>query len=665
MRGDDMFEFEKTININSLKLAWRSVRARKGAPGIDCVNVDAYEKNIDENLRRLNFALKNDMYKPYNEIRTHFKDRDIFISCVEDKIVQTAIASILQQCFVFPICVHSFIKNRSIYTAQSAVKKSFRTFSDEHTIKTEILKYYRSIDRQILLNTISAYIRDRQFMKLLKLSMRTASSGISTGSCLSPVLSNIYLKDFDEEISCLLPLYTRYADDMLIIVPNSKTPDAVLDTVNSRLVNLKLELNKTKTHIYKPEEPVQYLGFEFEKITGNRDAGIESMLTKKQFMLADAALNAEHTPSNTIDPETNIFDAKIYNELFIHRNSSLWITSERGRYADKIDNSRTELFVDLIENEKEFAADVLMSNGMTTFTIFDIDVDRKIILEHGDDTGIFKTLVEKTKDVAFDVANKLKSAGVHPYIEFSGYKGYHVWVFWSSELTINSLKKFYSSILSDIVLPEGIHIEIFPSGATSAQKIKLPFSTHCISGVKSYFIDEECSSIGENQLPDISKSNFNTIAARPLTKTHIPENMSTPTISSCAKKQKQTMTDTDKYAETPSYVLAVRSGCGIIDAIVTKAHKEHYLMTDSPGCYRPPKKEEKMGHFKSGSATSRINELIFRYAEITRKNAELRNQETICIEQLDLLFEKHNISEANTDLGKVVKRDDEYYLKLG
>jgi hypothetical protein len=72
-----------------------------------------------------------------------------------------------------------------------------------------------------------------------------------------------------------------------------------------------------------------------------------------------------------------------------------------------------------------------------------------------------------------------------------------------------------------------------------------------------------------------------------------------------------------------------------------------------------------MGHFKSGSATARINELISCYAEITRKNAELRNQEAICTEQLDLLFEKNNISEAYTDLGKIIKQDNEYYLKLG
>jgi len=84
-----------------------------------------------------------------------------------------------------------------------------------------------------------------------------------------------------------------------------------------------------------------------------------------------------------------------------------------------------------------------------------------------------------------------------------------------------------------------------------------------------------------------------------------------------------------------------------------------------PGCYIPPKAEEKLGHFRPVSAKVRINELVVKYTEITRKSAELRSMQKVCDEQLGLLFERCEADEMDTDMGRLIKQNEAYYLKLG
>lgn len=100
--------------------------------------------------------------------------------------------------------------------------------------------------------------------------------GIPQGSSLSPLLSNIYLLEFDISIfnyvSEFNGTYYRYCDDMLLIVPLSKQEPAT-EFISRKIREFKLEINEKKTEIRKfhvndgvqtSEKPLQYLGFTFD-----------------------------------------------------------------------------------------------------------------------------------------------------------------------------------------------------------------------------------------------------------------------------------------------------------------------------------------------------------------------------------------------------------------
>lgn len=106
------------------------------------------------------------------------------------------------------------------------------------------------------------------------------SKGIPQGSPISALLSNIYMLEFDQNITEIINevggKYYRYCDDMLFIVPYEFT-GGIEAQVKTELTQLKIELNNDKTEKRRFKEnkgnvfsfkPLQYLGFTFngEKI---------------------------------------------------------------------------------------------------------------------------------------------------------------------------------------------------------------------------------------------------------------------------------------------------------------------------------------------------------------------------------------------------------------
>jgi CRISP-associated protein Cas1 len=48
----------------ALSRAWARVRANAGAPGVDGVTVERFERNLDERLSRLQQALRDGSFQP-------------------------------------------------------------------------------------------------------------------------------------------------------------------------------------------------------------------------------------------------------------------------------------------------------------------------------------------------------------------------------------------------------------------------------------------------------------------------------------------------------------------------------------------------------------------------------------------------------------------------
>ena len=90
--------------------------------------------------------------------------------------------------------------------------------------------------------------------------------GTPQGGNLSPLLSNIMLNELDKELESRGQHFTRYADDVVIVLKSKAAATRVMYSITKWIERkLGLKVNATKTKITTPSK-LKYLGFGFVKI---------------------------------------------------------------------------------------------------------------------------------------------------------------------------------------------------------------------------------------------------------------------------------------------------------------------------------------------------------------------------------------------------------------
>jgi hypothetical protein len=268
-----MYSLEQTINMDSLYRAWHRVSSKNTCGGLDGVELSFYRSDLQKNLRSLQTSILTGNYRPYTQKNYYFKDRAIFISCVDDKIVQTALSEAVITAYTPAKSVHGFIRKRSVFTAKRTLDNALTNGVSEY-IKVDIKRFYDSIDRDILLGKVTLLFTDTKLLELIELLVYAHSPGVSTGSCLSPALSNLYLADFDRSIEERSVFYARYVDDMLV------APISNIALISEKLAEVNLEINSEKSEHVKAADGFRYLGFDIKR-------DIDAAIQNGNFALAE------------------------------------------------------------------------------------------------------------------------------------------------------------------------------------------------------------------------------------------------------------------------------------------------------------------------------------------------------------------------------------------
>lgn len=270
--------FERVTAMDTLYRSWQKISAKNTSGGSDGVDLSLYRADLQKNLRTLQTAVSSGSYRPYTEkAYTNYKDRKICISSVDDKIIQTALSACLSSAYAPPRSTHGFIPKRSVFTAKKALDNALYNGICEYS-KVDIRHFYDSIDVKILLRKIEHVIRDARFLTLVELMINAHSPGISTGSCLSPALSNLYLADFDREIEGNSIYFSRYVDDMLV------APASNIELITIKLAEVGLEVNTDKSKPVNAADGFKYLGFDIKR---NIERAIDSAIQNSDFALAE------------------------------------------------------------------------------------------------------------------------------------------------------------------------------------------------------------------------------------------------------------------------------------------------------------------------------------------------------------------------------------------
>ena len=160
--------------------------------------------------------------------------------------------------------------------AKGAVRRVLRHLpSYRFVLKTDVRKYYASIDHHRLLAQVAPWMPDPHLMNLIGQYLKRRAErgglvwdyrrGIPLGCPLSPILGAFYLYELDVQMAHCNWWYLRYMDDILVLAPTRWKLRQAVRVVNQALGALDLEKASDKTFIGRIEKGFDFLGYHFSQ----------------------------------------------------------------------------------------------------------------------------------------------------------------------------------------------------------------------------------------------------------------------------------------------------------------------------------------------------------------------------------------------------------------
>ncbi|MGC2402677.1 MAG: reverse transcriptase domain-containing protein, partial [Acidobacteriaceae bacterium] len=137
-----------------------------------------------------------------------------------------------------------------------------------------------SVDHEKLLTLAAQRIADGRVLRLMEAMLKAGSygkgqlfpseRGTPQGGVVSPLLSNILLTPFDQEMRRKGYQLTRYADDWVITCKSAAEARAALAATTRVLEQPGVRLNSQKTRIVHVQQGFDFLGYRIVRIKRKR-----------------------------------------------------------------------------------------------------------------------------------------------------------------------------------------------------------------------------------------------------------------------------------------------------------------------------------------------------------------------------------------------------------
>ena len=259
------------IDEPALERAYRSLR-KDAAVGVDGITVEQYGEQLAGNLQALRARMKAGQYRhqPIRRVnipKENGSTRPIGISTVEDKVVQGVLRGVLEAIYEqdFLDCSYGFRPGRGAHDAIRKLDEVIASGSANYILEADIVSFFDSIDRKMLMEMLRGRIADEKLMRLVGKCMHVGvldgerclepDEGTAQGSILSPLLGNVYLHHvldvwLEREVKPRLrgrSALVRYADDFVMCFEREDDADRVWSVIEKRFAKYGLTLHPKKT----------------------------------------------------------------------------------------------------------------------------------------------------------------------------------------------------------------------------------------------------------------------------------------------------------------------------------------------------------------------------------------------------------------------------------
>jgi RNA-directed DNA polymerase len=259
------------VTVDLLRHSFGSLQ-RKAAPGVDGMTWQEYEAGLEDRLVDLHSRLHRGAYRALPSRRVYIEKSDgrkrpLGIAALEDKIVQHAVVTVLNQIYEedFLGFSYGFRPGRSQHQALDALSWALVKKKVNYVLDADIQSFFDNLGKAWMIRFIEHRIADRRILRLIQKWLKAGvleegkwsdtETGTPQGSVISPLLANIYLHYvFDLWVNVWRRkhargdvIVVRYADDIVLGFQWESDADRFRQCMGERLRKFGLDLHPDKT----------------------------------------------------------------------------------------------------------------------------------------------------------------------------------------------------------------------------------------------------------------------------------------------------------------------------------------------------------------------------------------------------------------------------------
>jgi group II intron reverse transcriptase/maturase len=248
--------------------------AKNAAAGIDGVTWRDYEADLERKLADLHARVLSGAYRATPSRRVYISKPDggrrpLAVAALEDKIVQRAVADVLNAIYEedFLGFSYGFRPGRGAHDALDALATAIDRTRVNHIVDADIAKFFDSVSQEWLVRFLEHRIGDKRILRLIQKWLRAGvledgrievpERGTGQGAAISPLLANIYLhyvldlwaERWRRREARGNMVIARYADDAVFGFEYEADARRFLEAMRERLAAFALTLHPEKTRL--------------------------------------------------------------------------------------------------------------------------------------------------------------------------------------------------------------------------------------------------------------------------------------------------------------------------------------------------------------------------------------------------------------------------------
>jgi group II intron reverse transcriptase/maturase len=261
------------VSVDRLRAAYGALRPG-AAPGVDGVTWRTYGRQLEASLHDLHDRVQRGAYRAKPSRRSYIakadgRQRPLGIAVLEDKIVQRAVAEVLNAIYEedFLGFSYGFRPRRSPHDALDALAVGIQQRRVNWVLDADIRDCFTSLDHRWLVKFVEHRIADRRVLRLIQKwlaagviedgSWTASEEGVPQGATISPLLANVYLhyvfdlwahqwrgRNAHGDV-----ILVRFADDFVAGFEHRDDAERFLADLRDRFAQFGLELASNKTRL--------------------------------------------------------------------------------------------------------------------------------------------------------------------------------------------------------------------------------------------------------------------------------------------------------------------------------------------------------------------------------------------------------------------------------